>query len=116
VINQLNVSALATDTPVIGVEEPVVVGTLPSVGAPWPNPLAGGGTLMTFPVELAQAQAVGLTVHDVQGRLVGRTTRRILGPGRSTIVWEPGDLPSGVYFARVEAGGRSMARRVVVAR
>ncbi|TPW17196.1 MAG: peptidase S8/S53 subtilisin kexin sedolisin, partial [bacterium] len=98
-----------------GEAPPVAVALLPAV----PNPMrSGSGSRLTM--ELPGPLASRLTIHDLSGRLV-----RVLhdGPapvGRSDHWWDGLDatgapVPSGIYFARLGAGGQSVSRRIVVA-
>jgi hypothetical protein len=41
------------------------------------------------------------------------------GPGRHRVLWSGRDsrgavVPAGVYFARLQAGGREISRRIVI--
>ena len=70
-----------------------------------------------FTLQLAQASAVRIAVYDVAGRRVGRVLETHLGAGAHDMVWSfEGALASGQYFLRVEAMGRVVTTRFVVAR
>jgi hypothetical protein len=114
-INQLNVVALGSDLPVTGIPE--VDGRSASllVGAPWPNPVATRTQALTFPLTLARAGQVAVELVDVRGgRVVSRAPEAIATPGRHIVVWEPGTLASGIYFARVTLDGQAQTRKLVV--
>jgi hypothetical protein len=60
-------------------------------------------------------------IFDATGRSVRTLIAAELPGGSYSPVWDGrgdagGELPSGVYFARVDAGGRVETVRVVVAR
>lgn len=62
---------------------------------------------------------IGLNVYDVRGRLVKRLVGGCVDPGERVRVWDGTDergarVPSGVYFVRLEAGGETATRKVVV--
>jgi hypothetical protein len=60
---------------------------------------------------------VELAVYDVRGRRVATVLDaevRVPGPGVAEM--SVGELPSGVYFVRLHAEGRSIARKLVVLR
>jgi flagellar hook assembly protein FlgD len=64
---------------------------------------------------------VRLTVYDVSGRRVARPADRSFGAGRHEVEWPGADdrgreLPSGVYFVRMEAGTSEQTRRLVLLR
>ena len=85
---------------------------------PYPSPAR---ERVNFAFTLPIAATASLAVFDVSGRLV----RRLLpeGPaaaGRHVLVWDGraqrGEVaPPGVHLARLETGGVTLARRVVVA-
>jgi hypothetical protein len=59
-----------------------------------------------------------IALYDVGGRLVAST---VSGPGDGVVEWRPlnrddGPIPSGIYFARIESGGVSTVRKVVLIR
>jgi hypothetical protein len=72
-----------------------------------PNPARGAARLA---LDLEAAAAVEVTVHDPAGRLVRRLLAGPLPAGPSAIAWDGRDArgrpaASGLYFARVAAGG-----------
>ena len=76
---------------------------------------------ITIHYSLAQAGAVNLSVHDLNGRLVRRLVQGSSTAGEHAITWDGRDgigaqVGSGVYFIRLNAptGGRS--RRLIMAR
>lgn len=77
----------------------------------------GRGTLIAY--DLAERSAVHLAVHDATGRLIRVLVEEPgMSPGRHVTSWDGRDIrgkemPAGVYFYRLDAGGRWMTRRVV---
>jgi hypothetical protein len=75
-----------------------------------------------FSFALREVSSVRITVIDVGGRRVHRMAEITMGPGEHSIPWNvdaPGsgeEIPSGVYFARLESSGHAIVRRFVVAR
>ena len=88
-----------------------------ALGPASPTPATGDVTLS---FALPEPAEVSLAVVDVQGRLV-RTLRDGPEPaGRQSVTWNTRDggapVAPGVYFARLVAGGHTLARRLVIAR
>jgi hypothetical protein len=84
----------------------------------YPNPF-NAGTVITVdnPVE----QAVEIAVYDLLGRQVRRLHSGILAAGSQAISFDGRDergheLGSGVYFARMVAGGKAQVRKMVIVR
>ena len=76
-----------------------------------PNPSAGI-SLVSFAVP--SRTRVHLALLDVQGRELAVLTDGIREPGRYSAALDAGDLRAGMYFVRLQAGGRSAVRRLVV--
>jgi len=81
-----------------------------------PNPF---NPTTTFRFALTTRALVALRVYDVTGRLVASIVDDVRDAGIHEVVWngrssEGGMLPSGVYHARLTAGGVERTRRVVL--
>jgi hypothetical protein len=61
-----------------------------------PNPFGGRTTLRFAPGAGAAAR---LAVFDIRGRIVERSTVQASG---ASVLWQPRDLPAGVYLVRLE--------------
>lgn len=94
--------------------EPLLLG----LGEPRPNPASG---TVDFAVSIGGGSAQGtLGVFDVQGRQVRRLAGGSLASGVRTLSWDLRDdagrrVPAGVYFFRLQAGGATTSRKLVVA-
>lgn len=78
----------------------------------YPNPF-NAATQLAF--EIPARMKVRLRVNDLLGREVAVLTDKSYDPGTYTVSWNA-VCPSGVYFAILESGERSMVVRVVVVR
>ncbi len=103
-----------------GVDGPVPPGgAAASALATAPNPAGASGTEVAF--TLAAPADVTLAVFDAQGRRVATLLDRSRQQGTVTLRWDGRDaqdraVASGVYFFRLEAGGATRTRRVVIVR
>jgi glucose/arabinose dehydrogenase len=90
-----------------------------TVGAPFPQPSSGPVTLQ---YSLAISTPVRVTIHDLRGRLIRTLESGVMhGPGDHPLLWDGLDdrgheARAGFYFLRVEAGGLSQSRRIVMVR
>jgi hypothetical protein len=75
---------------------------------------------VTIAFDIPRESDVTITILDVQGRVTARIADGRRTAGRYQIAWSGtgpgGPLPSGIYFVRLEAAGRSVFRRFVLAR
>jgi flagellar hook assembly protein FlgD len=83
-----------------------------------PNPFE---TYTSVPFSVEQESHVLLEVYDVGGRRVRTLVGNVMCPGSYTSVWDGTDeagrpLPPGIYFFRFHAGGRSLARKAILAK
>ncbi len=79
----------------------------------YPNPF-NPTTRLSF--ELAAAGRAKLAVYDMLGRQVSVLFDGFLGAGSHSAEFNARLLASGVYFYRLEAGGRSLVRKMVLIR
>ncbi len=92
------------------------IASLPFLHAPAPNPVSSA-TEIAF--ELNAAATATLAVYDVNGRRVRTLADAWFSAGRHAVEWDPRvvgtrPLSPGAYLIRLDAGGRSVARKVVV--
>ncbi len=95
-------------------------GDLPLAGAvrAAPNPFNPSTTLR---FEVAAAGAVTVEVCDLRGRVVRTLADRVMAAGPAQVAWDGRDdrgaaLPSGIYLARVNAGGAGSTTKLVLAK
>lgn len=83
--------------------------------AAFPNPATG---LVCVRYELGRSEPVRLALLDVTGRLVTVLVNERQPAGVHTACWQPGRVPAGVYYYRLEAGTQraSGVTKVVVQR
>lgn len=84
-----------------------------SLGRSSPNPVRDGVATVRFSVPVSGP--VSLRVYDVSGRLVAAPVSRVLDAGSYVSRIPTARLAAGVYFYALEAAGKKMARRLVVA-
>jgi hypothetical protein len=89
-----------------------------ALSPPAPNPLRGSCTMR---LALPHAAPVSLAVYDQQGRRLRTLLAGAQPSGERTIVWDGRDdggrpVANALYFVRLETGGRTISRRLVVVR
>lgn len=77
----------------------------------FPNPF-NSTTEIRF--DLPQTGRVKLTVFDISGREVTRLKDETMGSGSHAIAFDASSLPSGIYIYRIESGGQTLARKMVL--
>ncbi len=91
-------------------------GVLPGelrLAPPRPSPSSGA-----VEFDLPADGPVRLSIHDARGRRVAVPARGTFGAGPHRLVWDARDdrgrlLPPGVYTIRLEAGGRTLGRKLI---
>jgi hypothetical protein len=76
-----------------------------------PNPF-NSETKLTYSIPIAGE--VSLIVFDINGREVARLYDVYQTEGIYEVDFNTGQLPSGVYFARLQAGGFSQTQKLVL--
>ncbi len=91
-------------------EEAEVVGDVPvstevpvtiALSQNYPNPF---NPSTTIEYQTATMGHVTLKVFDLLGRKVATLVNDVIPPGEHSVTWDAGELPSGVYLYRIEAG------------
>ena len=77
----------------------------------YPNPF-NPSTAIRF--SLSRDDAVKLRVYDVNGRLVQTLLERTMPAGEHRIMFEAGNLPSGMYIARLENSAVSKSEKLML--
>jgi hypothetical protein len=79
----------------------------------YPNPFNPSTTIQfTLPV----AGKVRVMIYNVNGELVRKLMEGNLPAGSHELTFAAGDLPSGIYFCRLEAGNFSASQKMILAK
>jgi hypothetical protein len=77
-----------------------------------PNPFSSNATLA---FDVPRTSRVVINLYDVRGRVLETLSDSVVEPGRySMTLGENADLPSGVYFLKMRAGGFTETQKAVV--
>jgi hypothetical protein len=82
-----------------------------SLGSIAPNPASG---MVRVPFTLARAARVRITIVDMRGREALTVCDRDVDAGEQVVWLDAGALAPGAYLCRMEAGGRSYVRALVI--
>ena len=77
----------------------------------YPNPF---NPETVIPFALPEAVSVRLSVYNVLGQRVALLVDEELSAGRHRVVWWAGDVPTGVYLVRLEAGAVAKTQRITL--
>ncbi|MDZ7374354.1 MAG: T9SS type A sorting domain-containing protein [candidate division KSB1 bacterium] len=97
---------------------PAYLPTMAELYPNYPNPF-NPSTVIGYRVNGTSPQRVKLAVYDLTGRPVSTIVSALQEPGEYRFTWtaidEQGvELPAGVYIVRLEVGGFTQARRIVL--
>lgn len=81
------------------------------LGQNYPNPF---NPTTTIQFTLPLTARVLLTVADVQGRTVATLVDGYREAGRHEVTWDAGNLASGIYFCRMDAGAFTAAQKMML--
>lgn len=80
---------------------------------PYPNPF---NPSTTIELSMPTNGLFTLTVYDLLGREVETILNQYVDSGDHTVQWNASNIPSGIYFVRMEAGDFAQTRKVMVLR
>lgn len=113
-MNQLSLTALASNEPANTGVEPENGAVSLFMGTPFPNPSRGG---LSFALRLERDSRVSIALYDVAGRLVARRDAEPYVAGSHLVRWDPGLTTTGLCFLQLETdAGISITRRWLVVR
>ncbi|HWP82394.1 MAG TPA: T9SS type A sorting domain-containing protein, partial [Bacteroidota bacterium] len=81
--------------------------------ANFPNPFNPSTTIQ---FKVTNPGKVSLKVYDVLGREVATLVNEHKEAGLHAVQWDAGSLPSGMYFYRLEANGKSYVQKMLLVR
>ncbi|MBI5474527.1 MAG: T9SS type A sorting domain-containing protein [Ignavibacteriae bacterium] len=82
----------------------------------YPNPF-NSATTIKFTILVGTGHAPSLVkVYDVLGREVATLVNEVTPAGTYTVQWDAKELSSGVYFCRLQSGGLTSVRRLLLLR
>jgi hypothetical protein len=84
-----------------------------SFGHGHPNPFRRGTEIQ---YALSRDGHVKLAIFNVQGQRVRTLVDAMQTAGPQSVRWDAGLLPNGVYFVRLQAGGKTETRRMILLR
>lgn len=76
-----------------------------------PNPF---NPMTTISFTIAEPGAVRLRVYNLKGQRVADLVDGNLAAGQHSLVFRPTELPSGVYFYRLETGGFTQSKTLLL--
>jgi hypothetical protein len=81
------------------------------LGLPSPNPF---NPVTRISYDVPTTQHVRIAIYNVAGQLVENLVNEVKAPGSYMIEWNAGNLPSGVYFYRMQTGSETIVRRATL--
>jgi hypothetical protein len=88
-----------------------ILPTTPRLFQNYPNPF-NAATVIRY--RLHEASFAAVSVYNLLGQRVAVLCQGIQQPGQHTIIWDASDLPSGIYFARLEVAGYHKSVKMVL--
>jgi hypothetical protein len=109
-INGIDTLQIASTT--VGVEQqPPSIPTTFGLSQNFPNPF-NPKTVISY--QLPVASMTSLKIYDILGREIAALVNEVKSPGWYSIQWNAQNLPSGIYFYRLEAGSFVETRKLVL--
>ena len=82
-----------------------------TLGDAWPNPF---NPVTRISYSVPEAMPVRLAIYDVTGRLVELLVDGTRSAGEHFVTWEAKNVPSGIYFYRLEAASVVETRKMIL--
>ena len=95
------------ETAVEEIEKPENV----SLSSVYPNPFNSSTTIS---YNLQSADFIKIDIFDIQGRCIDKPVRGFESAGYHQVVWEPGEISSGIYFIRLSTHDISKTEKIIL--
>ncbi|MCP4582628.1 MAG: T9SS type A sorting domain-containing protein [candidate division Zixibacteria bacterium] len=76
-----------------------------------PNPFNATTKIL---YELTKPSDIEIVIYDILGRRVETFYKQNQPAGQHSVIWHAGDLPSGIYFYKLQAGTYSNAQKCIL--
>jgi hypothetical protein len=99
--------------PVSGMGVPIE-GKLPqsfTIDQNYPNPF---NAVTTIEFQLSRRDHINISVYDVTGARIATLMDDYKDAGNYSVKWDAGEMTSGVYFCRAEAGGKTFSKKMIL--
>lgn len=96
---------------VLGVEQERPAAAQFTMSAAFPNPF---NATVTIPFQLANAERVSLSIHDLGGREVTRLVDDRFTAGAHAVVWDAENAANGIYFATLKSATMADVQKLVL--
>lgn len=83
------------------------------VAGNYPNPFNPSTTIL---FSIPEAEYVSIRIYDILGKFVETVLAERLEAGTHRVLWDARDLPSGMYYYRIEAGSEMRTQPAVLIR
>jgi hypothetical protein len=103
------------DSTVSGIIHPNVplLLTTPTLFQNYPNPF---NPTTTIQFDLPRSAKVELKIYNILGHQVAILANDFFPAGTHHVSWNAANLPSGIYFCRMEAAGFAQTRKMLLVR
>ena len=103
-----------TQTPVSVDEKDIVIPKSFSLNQNYPNPFNPSTTINYTIPNVGAQHTVSLQVFDMLGREVATLVNEKKSAGTFLVTWNAANMPSGVYFYRLQAGTYSETKKLII--
>ncbi len=99
------------EAPALGIGDNPAIASGYELSQNYPNPF---NPVTHISYTVPTTGQVNLTIYNVLGEEVSTLVNTVITPGTYTAIWNAGNLPSGVYFYRLEAGRFSQTNKLLL--
>ncbi|OQX89535.1 MAG: hypothetical protein B6D65_02785, partial [candidate division Zixibacteria bacterium 4484_93] len=108
-VQPYDTAAILLDFRLLGVDKDIPYEF--ALGNGFPNPF---NSVCRIDYTVAGAVPVHLEIFDILGKKVADIRQTPSAPGRYAVLWDAGNLPSGIYFCRMRADSFSDVKKLIL--
>ncbi len=77
----------------------------------YPNPFNPTATI-TF--DVPELQNVSVKIFNITGQLIETLINGNIESGKHEVIWDAGNLPSGIYFVQLKSGEKTITQKLTL--
>ena len=82
-----------------------------TINPAYPNPF-NPSTMISF--DVPELQNISVQIFNITGQLIETLINGKLESGEYEILWDAGNLPSGIYFVQLKSGNKTLNQKLTL--
>jgi len=82
-----------------------------TINPAYPNPF-NPSTMISF--DVPELQNISVQIFNITGQLIETLINGNIESGKHEVIWDAGNLPSGIYFVQLKSGEKTITQKLTL--